>query len=195
MIDRIRSQWQNLTSRERALVSIMGAVLGALMVLLPAYLLSSAIASLSERNDAIVGALRQIGRGRERLAAQRAEQQARQARHKNPLPVGVGAFLSKQAEKFEGLTIGDSAPEPEREIGQFRVRHTRVRVQNAGLRSLIRMLADTKNTSHPIAIERIHIDHHSSGDQYNVQIGVLAFEQKRRTQGQAGATKGATDDR
>ena len=157
VLDAIVSYWENLTDRERKLLSGLGAVVGVFLVFLPVLFLSSSISSLEEDNEAIASTLRQIQRSRGRLAAQRAERAARDQRYSRPAP-SLGSFLEAKAGEVE-LSVSDVQHEPERELGAFRVRHSRARIQGTNLRPAIRMLTAIKNSHYPIAIERIHMNH------------------------------------
>jgi len=183
-MDRIRSiletlgaYWENLTDRERTLLGVLGAVAAALVILLPVYLLSTSIGSLEEENSEITAALRRIAHSRGQLAAQQAEQAAADARYARRAP-SLGSFLEAKAGEQEGLSISDVQHEPEREEDGFRIRHTRARFQNTGLRPAVQLLASIENSRYPVSIERIHVDHHQAGDRYNFQVGVLAFDRQ-----------------
>ncbi|MCC6878083.1 MAG: hypothetical protein IT378_27470, partial [Sandaracinaceae bacterium] len=156
---------------------VLGGVFAALLILLPVFLLSASIADLEAENAQIVSAMREIQRARGRLASQRAERDAAEARYAQRAP-SLGAYLEARAAEQEGLSISDVQHEPERELGRFRVRHTRARFQGTGLRAAILLLADVENSRYPVAIERIHVDHHQTGDRYNMQVGVLAFDRQ-----------------
>lgn len=169
--------WENLTERERRLLGLLGAVAGALVVLLPLYLFTASISDLEEDNARITAALRRIQHSRGRLAQQQAERAAAELRYARQ-PPALGSFLEAKAGEQEGLTISDVQREPDRDEGRFTIHHTRARLQGVGLRAAIRMLAGIKNSRYPVAIERIHVDHMREGDVYNFQIGVLAFERE-----------------
>lgn len=185
LLDGLKNYWENLTDRERRLLAVLGAVAGALLILLPVYLLSTSISDLEEDNARITAALRRISRSRGRLQAQEAERMAAQARYARRAPA-LGTFLEAKAGELEGLSISDVQREPEREQGRFRIRHTRARFQNTGLRNAILFLESLENSRYPIAVERIHVDHHQSGDRYNFQIGVLAFDREGAESADAG---------
>ena len=177
LLEGLQTYWENLSDRERRLLGILGAVAAALLVLLPVYLLSTSISDLEEDNARITSALRRISHSRGRLRAQQAQRMAAQARYARRAP-SLGSFLEAKAGELSGLTISDVQHEPEREQGPFRIRHTRARVQNTDLRNAVLLLESIENSRYPIAIERLHVDHHQSGDRYNVQLGVLAFDRE-----------------
>ena len=174
--DGLGAYWTNLSDRERLFLGILGVVAGALAVLLPVYLLSTAIGSLEDDNEEITAALRQIAHARGQLSAQQAERAAADQRYSRHAPT-LGSFLEAKAGEAH-LTVSDVQHEPEREEGGFRIRHSRARFQNTGLRPAIELLASIKNSRYPVTIERIHVDHHQAGDHYNFQVGVLAFDRQ-----------------
>ena len=173
----LSSYWENLTDRERLLLGVLGGVAALLFVMLPVYLLSSSISDLEGENAEISAALQRISHSRGRLAAQRAARAAAEARYTSRAP-SLGSFLEAKAGELEGMTVSDVQHEPEREQGRFRIRNTRARFQGTGLRNAILLMQGVKNSRYPVAIERVHIDHHNSGDRYNVQLGVLAFDRE-----------------
>lgn len=175
MLDGLRSYWENLTDRERLLFGVMGGIAALLIVLMPVYLLSTSIGELEEDNAQITAALRRIARSRGRIAAMRAEQAARDARYDQGAP--GEEWLPSQVEQH-GLAFSRVQHEPERVVGRYRIHTTRASFQGAGLRPAILLLTDLKNSRYPVAIERLHVDHHQSGDQYNLEVGVLTFERQ-----------------
>jgi len=190
----LATYWENLSERERRLLGALGAIAGLLLVLLPVYLLSTSITDLEEDNQHINAALRRLSRSRATIAAQQAEREAAELRYARRAPT-LGSFLEAKAGEQEALSISDVQHEPEREQGRFRIRTTRARFQNAGLRDGVRMLAAIENSRYPVVIERIHIDHHQSGDRYNFQIGVLAFDREGSGGADAGTPPSENQDR
>lgn len=175
ILDGLRSYWENLNARERLLLGVLGGVAAFLVVLLPVYLLGTSIGELEEENQEITQALRRIAHSRGRIAAMRAEQAGRDLRYESGAP--GEQWLPTQVDQHH-LSFSRVQQEPDRQAGRFRVHTTRASFQGAGLASSVRLLADLKNSRYPVAIERIHIDHHSAGDSYNLEIGVLTFERQ-----------------
>ncbi|KAA0221010.1 hypothetical protein EDM76_13855, partial [bacterium] len=141
------------------LFGVMGGLALLLVVSTPVYLLSSSITALEEENAEITAALRQIGRSRGRIAAMRAEQAARDARYEQGAP--GEQWLPTQVQEH-GLSFSRVQHEPERVVGRYRIHTTRASFQGAGLRPAILLLADMKNSRYPVAIERLHVDHHQA---------------------------------
>lgn len=185
LMDGLRSYWENLTDRERLLFGVMGGLALLLVVSMPVYLLSSSISALEEENAEITSALRQIGRSRARIAAMRAEQAARDARYEQGAP--GEQWLPTQVQEH-GLSFSRVQQQPERVVGRYRIHTTRASFQGAGLRPAVLLLTNMKNSRYPVAIERLHVDHHQAGDRYNLEVGVLTFEREGASGGRdAGA--------
>lgn len=159
LADGLKNYWENLTDRERRFLGALGGVAALILILLPVYLLTTSISDLEEENERITSALRRISHSRGRLAAQQAERLAAEQRYAQRAPA-LGTFLEAKAGELDGLMISDVQREPEREEGQFRIRHTRARFQNTGLRNAILFLQSVDQSRYPVSIERIHIDHH-----------------------------------
>ena len=189
----VRNYWENLTNRERMLLGTLGFVAGAMVILLPVWLLSQSINELQEENEEITAALREISGSRDQIAAQQAQRAAALQRYSRRAP-SLGSFLEAKAGEHEGVSLSDVQHEPEREADGFRVRLTRARFQNVGLRPAIMFLASLKNSRYPVVLERVHVDHHRTGDQYNFQVGLLAFDREGGATPDAGAGGGADDE-
>jgi hypothetical protein len=172
--DGLRRYYDNLNERERKLVGLLGLVLGLIVVVLPLYLLTHAIGQLEEENRDINAVLRDISRSRAKLQEREAEREASARRYARKAPP-LGSFIEAKAQS-QGLRVREVNDQPEKKIGDFTRRHTRVTLPNVGLKPVIEMMAAIENSPYPVAIERVRIEHFRSGDQYNVQLGVIAFD-------------------
>jgi type II secretory pathway component PulM len=172
-LDALRTYWENLTPRERFGMSVIGGMLAVLAVVVPVWLASSSIGELEDDNEEIMATLRRIQRSRGQIAAAQAEQAERDARYAMGVP--GDDFLTAQAQR-QSLALSRVQSEPERAAGRFRIKTTRAQFQSVGLRPVMLLLAELENSRYPIAIERIHVDHHAAGDRYNIEVGVQMFE-------------------
>jgi hypothetical protein len=190
-IEALRAQWEALTDREKRLVRILGSVAAALVVMLPVYLLSSAIGDLEEQNEEIADVLSEIDRADERLAQREAEREAAQARYDQRAPE-LGTFLEGRSSARE-MTISSVTNQPEVQAGRFRKRHVRASFPSTSLRQAVRLMTDLESAPYPIALERVHVEHYQEGDHYNLELGVITFD---RTGGSgerdAGTARAAT---
>ncbi|MDQ3032915.1 MAG: type II secretion system protein M [Myxococcota bacterium] len=184
-LEGLRAQWEALTDREKRLVRGLGVVAAALLVMLPVYLLSSAIGDLERQNEEIAGVLSEIDRADERLAQREAERSAAEARYNQRAPE-LGTFLEGRASARE-MTIASVTNQPEVQAGRFRKRHVRASFPGTSLRQAVRLMTDLENAPYPIALERVHMEHHQSGDHYNLEIGVITYDRTASPDRDAGA--------
>jgi hypothetical protein len=184
MRDRLEQVWAGFNEREKRLVGTLGVIAALLVVLLPVYLLSSAISALEEDNEAIVTVLRDIDRAGPELAQREAEAAAAERRYDVRAPA-LGSFVEAQCGEF-GVSIQSVTNQPEVQQGRFRRRHVRASLPNSGLRAAVKLITSLEAAPYPIALERIHVEHFTAGeDRFNVEIGVITFD---RTSGGAGAS-------
>lgn len=169
-----RRAYENLNERERKLVLALGAVMVVLLILLPLYLMNASISNTEEDNTAISDVLREIDHSRSAIIRRQAEHRAAMRLYEHQAPP-LGSFLEKRA-KEQGITVREVNDQPQKDLGRYRRREVRATLPNVGLAAVIRMMAAIENSPYPVAIERIHIDHYRSGDQYNVQLGVVAYD-------------------
>jgi hypothetical protein len=175
MQERFRQIWAGFTERERRLVGLLGLVFAAVLLFLVFYIPSSAIAALQADNEEIAGVLEEIAAAEDRLAARAAEAEAAERRYDVRAPA-LGSFVEARATEH-GVTVQQVTNQPEVEEGRFRRRHVRATLPNAGLRSAMHLLTELESSEYPIALERIHVEHFSAGnDQFNVEIGVITFD-------------------
>lgn len=173
-LEALRGQWEALTEREKRLVRVLGAIAAALVILLPVYLLSSEIGEVEAQNDEIAEVLSEIDRAGDRLAQREAERAAAEARYAQRAPE-LGTFLEGRSSARE-MRIASVTNQPEVQEGSFRKRHVRASFPGTSLRQAVRLMVDLESAPYPVAIERVHIDHHQDGDQYNLELGVITYD-------------------
>lgn len=177
-LDSARAAYENLNDRERKLVTLLGGVVLALVVFLPVWLLTSSIGAVREENEEIRDALRDISQHGAELAEWEQQRAAAERRYDTKAPP-LGSFLEAKAREAGYERPLEVTDQPERVEGDFTRRNTRASLPGVGLRSAIDMMTAVKNSPYPVAIERLHIEHYQSGDRYNVQLGVIAFDRNQ----------------
>lgn len=175
VLDQAKVRYEGLNAREQKLVLLMGVVFAAMLVLLPLYLIFSGMADLRAENEETRKVLREIARSSEQIEEQKAARAAAEALYNNPAPP-LGSFLEAKAKAAGYERALKITEEPTKEDSGFRRLHTRASLQNIGLVALVNMMTEIKNSPHPVAIERIEIEHYQNGDQYNVEVGIVSFE-------------------
>lgn len=185
-LESLRAQWEALTEREKRLVRILGGVAILLVVMLPVYLLSSAIGELEAQNEEIAAVLSEIDRADERLAQREAERQAAEARYAQRAPE-LGTFLEGRASARQ-MTISSVTNQPEVQEGSYRKRHVRASFPATTLRQAVRLMTDIESAPYPVAIERVHVEHFQEGDHYNLELGVITFDRQAAASGGEGGS-------
>lgn len=174
LFERFRTFWENLNDRERRLLSVLGGVLAALLLLLPPVLLVLDNGELEAQNAELRSALEQLEMQHVRLARIAQERKTAEQRYLNKTPP-LGSFLESEAKK-QGLTLQEVTDQPEKTVGRYLRRSVTVSLPQVALTPLINLLSSIIESGHPVAIDQLQIDHYSPGDQFNVKLGVLTFD-------------------
>jgi type II secretory pathway component PulM len=172
--DSVRQSWDNLSERERRLLSAMGAVLAAVIMFVAVWTTTSALSEVQEERDAIRLVLADIDRSAELLAKRDAERKANEARFRNKAPA-LAAYVESRA-KDEGIEARSSAEEAEKTISGYRRQAVRVSFSNVSLRPIMHLLTGIAEESSPLAVERLLIEHYAAGDSYKVDLGLASYE-------------------
>lgn len=174
--DNVSAWFGALSERERRLLGIMGSVLLVMVIVIPMYLTVSGISNIEEENAQINEVLHDITRSETRLQEQKAAQNAVDRLYDRKAPA-LGGFLEESAQEFgvSGLSVTD---QPKVDLGGYSRRSVRVSLPRVELRPLIEMLADVKNSSYPVAIERIQLDGGRLRKNYNAKLAVNAYDRQ-----------------
>jgi type II secretory pathway component PulM len=173
-IESVRQSWDNLSDRERRMLSATGGVLVAVLVFVVVWMSSSALAEVEEERDAIRLVLTDIDRSQELLAKRDAERRAVEERYRNKAPA-LAAYLESRA-KDEGLEVRQVLEEPEKSINGYVRQSVRVSFSNVSLRPVVHLLTSIAEERSPLAIERLLVEHYGQGDSYKVDIGISSYE-------------------
>lgn len=174
LLDRLRATWENLNDRERRMLSILGAVLGALLLIMPPILLVMDNSDLEVQNAELRNVVEQLDMQRNRLGRLAQERKAADLKYANKTPP-LGSFMESEAKK-QGLTLQEVTDQPEKTVGRYLRRSVTVALPQVALTPLIQLLSSIVESGHPIAIDQLQIDHYQAGDQFNVKLGVLTFD-------------------
>jgi type II secretory pathway component PulM len=173
-MESLRRSWQGLNERERRLVALMGATLVGFVVFGIFYLSQSAISEVEAENELLETALADIGRARARLEQRAAERDAAERRYTTRAPA-LGSFVEATARENQ-LTLREVTDQPEEVSGRYTRRAVNVQLPNVNLRPIVDLMAAIENSPYPVAIEAIEVEHFQAGDQYNVKLGVVAYD-------------------
>ncbi len=180
-----RDYYDNLTERERRLVLLLGAVFGVILVLLPLMLLSSSISDMETENAELRAVMRDIEQARPRLARIAAEAEATQARYAQRAPA-LGGFVEQRA-GAHGLSLREINDQPELALGNYMRRGVGVRMPDVSIDPVLAMLREIEESEHPVAVSRLQIDRYRDAGNFNVEIGVSAYDREERRAAAAAA--------
>lgn len=185
VFESLRRSWQGLNERERRLVALMGLTLVGFVVFGVFYLSQNAVSEVEAENDQLETALADIGRARARLQERAAERDAAERRYATKAPA-LGSFVEATAHDNQ-LTLREVVDQPAEVSGRYTRRAVNVQLPNVNLRPIVDLMAAIENSPYPVAIEQIQVEHFQAGDQYNVKLGVVAYD--RAAAAAAGPTK------
>jgi type II secretory pathway component PulM len=185
-IDSVRQSWENLSDRERRLLSTMAAVFVAMALFAAVWTTTSALAEVEEERDAIRRVLADIDRSADLLAKRDSERKAIEARYRTKAPA-LAAYLESRA-KDEGINVSSSSEEQPKSINGYQRQTVRLSFSNVSLRPVMHLLTSIAEERSPIALEKLVIEHYSTGDSYKVDMNVSSYESpKGKTEKAAGA--------
>lgn len=173
---KMRDRLDKLDPRERRLLSLLGVVLGVMVLLGAPLLLTSSLASKRDENAELREAIAAIKEGRETVRARTIKREAMVARYANKAPALAG--LLEKAAREQQIEIPESQDRPEVPHGKKYVeRGVVVRLRKVTMLSLARMLEMLEQQKMPISIGRLNIRKRGGEhDSYDVEIGVSAFD-------------------
>jgi type II secretory pathway component PulM len=174
LFERLRATWENLNDRERRMLSILGAILGAFLLIMPPILLMMDNAELEVQNAELRNVVEQLDLQRNRLARLSQERSAADQKYLNKTPP-LGSFMESEAKK-QGLTLQEVTDQPEKTVGRYLRRSVTVALPQVALTPLINLLSSIVESGHPVAVDQLQIDHYQAGDQYNVKLGITTFD-------------------
>ncbi|HET6333866.1 MAG TPA: type II secretion system protein GspM [Polyangiales bacterium] len=174
LFERLRATWENLNDRERRMLSILGAVFGAFLLIMPPILLVMDNADLEAQNTELRNVVEELDLQRNRLARLSQERSAADQKYLNKTPP-LGSFMESEAKK-QGLTLQEVTDQPEKTVGRYLRRSVTVALPQVALTPLINLLSSIVESGHPVAVDQLQIDHFQAGDQYNVKLGILTFD-------------------
>ncbi len=173
-VDALRRSWDNLSDRERRMLSAMGGVFLGLLVFAVVWTTTSALSEVEEERDAIRLVLADIDRSAELLAKRDAERRAVEERYRNKAPA-LAAYLESRA-KEEGIEVRQVLEEPEKLINGYRRQTVRASFSNVSLRPIVHLLTSIAEQPSAVAVERLLIEHYAGGDSYKVDVGLSSYE-------------------
>ncbi len=188
---RLRDWWDGLAERERRLLVVFVALLGAFLILLVPYLTSLTLSGIRQQNDELRAAISLVRSSRGKLEDIKARKDAIAARYANPAPPLAG-FIENAARQ-SNIEIPESQDRADQPHGKkFVERSTVVRMRKVGMLALVRTLERIEGAGYPIVISRLNIRARGrEPDSYDVELGVSAYDSTKTGPGAAPAGSAA----
>lgn len=174
----IAARLNKLDERERKLLTALGVVAGALLVLVAPIAVLMSLSAKKAANDEVQSVLTAIDDARSTIDERKARREAVLAKYADTTPALAG-FI-EQAAKAHELSAADTQDKPETPHGKhYNERHTVVKMHKLGMRAFVEMLQQIESSGHPVAVTRLNIKPRpSEPDQYEIELGVSAYDRK-----------------
>jgi general secretion pathway protein M len=183
----LRERFEKLEPRERRLLTILGGILAAAIVLaLPIYVIKSVSDKRSE-NEQLRGLVDSIYEARASIGERKAKHDALLARYGKPAPALAG-FI-EEASRANSIGAAESQDRPEAPHGKrYTERMTVVKMHKVGMLALAKMLEKIEQSGFAVVISKLNIKPRAGEpDSYEVELGVSAFDRKPDAPSAAGS--------
>ena len=174
----LRERFEKLEPRERRLLTILGGILAAAIVLaLPIYVIKSVSDKRSE-NEQLRALVDSIYEARASIGERKAKHDALLARYGKPAPALAG-FI-EEASRANNIGAAESQDRPEAPHGKrYTERMTVVKMHKVGMLPLAKMLEKIEQSGFAVVISKLNIKPRAGEpDSYEVELGVSAFDRK-----------------
>ena len=174
----LRERFDKLEPRERRLLTILGGILGAVLVLaLPIYVIKT-VSDRRAENEQLRALVDSIYEARASIGERKAKHDALLARYGKPAPALAG-FI-EEASRANNISAAESQDRPEAPHGKrYTERMTVVKMHKVGMLALAKMLEKIEQSGYAVVISKLNIKPRSGeADSYEVELGVSAFDRK-----------------
>ena len=174
----LRERFEKLEPRERRLLTILGAILGAALLLaLPIYVIKS-VSDKRAQNEELRSLVDSIYEARASIGERKAKHDALLARYGKPAPALAG-FI-EEASRANNIGAAESQDRPEAPHGKrYTERMTVVKMHKVGMLALAKMLEKIEQSGYAVVISKLNIKPRGGeADSYEVELGVSAFDRK-----------------
>ena len=168
-------RFAQLEPRERRLAMVLMAVFGVFILIGIPALITSAVGTKRDDNEALQRAIRSIREGRAQYAARSANQDAVVERYAKTTPALAG-FLDRLAKqnKVDIPESQDQATVPHGKL--YEERSTRITLRKVGMLPLAKFMESIERSGYPVKISKLNVRRSGAQpDQYDVSMTVSAF--------------------
>jgi general secretion pathway protein M len=165
-----------MNTRERRVVTILGFVGAAILLLAIPFGLEAYVHSEQSDNDDLRQALSDVQDARTRVRERQAKKDAIVQRYAKTTPPLAG-FLEQTARQ-QKLEVTDSTPLPDVPHGKRYMEHgTDIHLKKTGMLALALFLESIEKSGYPVAATRLDIRKRSGeNDSYDVEVGVSSYD-------------------
>lgn len=180
----------NMNPREQRLATLLGAVLGFLLVLgLPAFLQFMVFSRKSD-NEALRDAIQQIQSARGRIRERQSTRDSIVQRYAAKAPPLAG-FIEQTA-RAQKLEVTDSQDRQLPAGKRYGERLTIVHLKKAGMYGIAKFLEGLENKGYALRVGRLNIRKRTGEpDSYDVEVGVSAWDRTEAAAPAGGAASSA----
>jgi hypothetical protein len=193
---RLASEWERLAPRERRWVTVLGALVVSVSILLAGWITMNRIGDLQDENTAIRDALGAIAQHRDEYLEAKSRNAVQEARIGND-PPQLTADLETAA-RGENVQIAESSERPPAPAGRRYIEHDMdIKIRETDLQSLTKFLKRVETGPRLVFFTRLALKHRYSddSDKLDVELTATAFERvredktKKKPDGQEGTVK------
>jgi general secretion pathway protein M len=190
----LAAEWERLAPRERRWVTVLGAAVVTVSILLGATFAVNRIGDLQDENAAIREALGAISQHRDEYLEAKSRNAIQEARIGND-PPQLTADLETAA-RSENVQIAESSERPSVPAGRRYVEHDMdIKIRETDLQSLTKFLKRVETGPRLVFFTRLELKHRYSddSDKLDVELTATAFERvrddktRKKPDGKAGA--------
>ncbi len=187
----LKDKFDQLEERERKLLSIFGAVLGTMvLILIPLFFVMS-VSSQADANRQMRDIIESIDDERATLARRQASKERVEARYARKAPPLAG-FLAKIADRV-GVDIPETQDRSTIPHKNFKERITKIRLRKIGMFKLADLMEKIENSGYAVTISRLII-RKSGGkpDKFDAEMEISAFdrdESKKKSKSKSASDK------
>jgi general secretion pathway protein M len=174
----LRERFEKLEPRERRLLTILGSILGAAILLaLPIYVVKT-VSDKRADNEQLRALVDSIYEARSSIGERKAKHDALLARYGKPAPALAG-FI-EEASRANSIAAAESQDRPEAPHGKrYTERMTVVKMHKVGMLPLAKMLEKIEQSGFAVVVSKLNIKPRAGeADSYEVELGVSAFDRK-----------------
>ncbi|MFO0673624.1 MAG: hypothetical protein U0235_29070 [Polyangiaceae bacterium] len=183
----------NMNPREQRLATLLGAVLGFLLVIgLPAFLQFMVFSRKSD-NEALREAIQQIQSARGRIRERQSTRDSIVQRYAAKAPPLAG-FIEQTA-RAQKLEVTDSQDRQLPAGKRYTERLTIIHLKKAGMYGIAKFIEGLENKGYALRVGRLNVRKRTGEpDSYDVEVGVSAWDRSEPTPS-AGAAPSASPDK